>query len=103
MPPKTKITLTNSLKYQFTQFLRIYQQALNTTCSPELLQPIHILNVLDFIGFVADEKTEKDYELINTIAYLLSFPRKQASVSPRNLFKFLVTLTDLMGQIDSHF
>ena len=54
MPPKTKITLTNSLKYQFNHFLRTYQQALATTNSPEVLQPINILNILDNLGFVSE-------------------------------------------------
>ena len=55
------------------------------------------------MGYLCQEKTEKDYELANSLEFLLSIPRGKGTVSQRNLFQFLVTLNNLKGNVDSHF
>lgn len=103
MSTKPKITLQNHTKYQFQHLLRHYQQAIELTKSGEYLQPPDIFRVLDSMGYLCHEKTEKDYELISSLTYMLAHPKGQGIVSQRNLFKLLATINNLQGNVDNYF
>ena len=92
MQNKPKIVLHhNSQKYQFSHLLRHFQIA--TKAVPELLQAADVLDILSQMRFLPLHLSEHDYELANTITHLLSFPRGQGTVTRRNLFMFLMTIT----------
>ena len=101
MTEKPKIVLTNNHKYQFQGLLRLFQTA--TSFSPQSLGPSDILEVLSSMGFLPVNLTEHDYQLTSTISYMLSYPQGQGMVSQRNLFRFLMVLTESNGNIDKHF
>lgn len=103
MATKTKITLVNHNKYQFHHLLRHYQQAIEMTHSGEYLQPPDIFRVLDSMGYLCNDKTEKDYELISSLTFMLAHPKGQGIVSQRNLFHFLMIINNLQGSIDNYF
>lgn len=103
MTSKPKITLLNQNKYLFQHLLRHFQQAIQLTQSGEYLQPPDIFRMLDAMGYLCHEKTEKDYELISSLTYMLAFPRGQGIVSQRNLFQFLTIINNLTGNVDAHF
>jgi hypothetical protein len=102
MASKTKIILSQS-KHLFQHLLRHFHQAIQLAKSGEFLQPPDIFRLLDSMGYLCHEKTEKDYELIGCLTFMLAFPRGQGTVSQRNLFQFLTIINSLNGNVDSHF
>jgi hypothetical protein len=55
------------------------------------------------MGYLCNEKTEKDYELISSLTFMLAHPKGQGIVSQRNLFQFLMIINNLQGNVDAYF
>lgn len=55
------------------------------------------------MGFLPEQPSEQDYELSQTIAYMLAFPQGHGTLTQRNLFYFLMNLTEVTGKFDAYF
>lgn len=91
MPNKQKIVLTKNHHYQFAHLLKHFQTATKDT--PEYLEIIDVFNVLVAMGFLPEQYSEQDYELVHTITHMLAFSKNQGTITQRNLFRFLMALT----------
>lgn len=91
MSGKQKIVLTQSHKYQFSHLLKHFKTA--TKDVPEYLQSADVFKILESMGFLPEQSSDQDHELVNTIAFMVAFPRGQGMTTQRNLFRFLMSLT----------
>ena len=55
------------------------------------------------MGYLAEDKTDKDYELVSTIIYMLEYPRGSSWITQKNLFQFIAILNDCRGNIELKF
>ena len=101
MPGKPKILLSNNRNYLFQGLLKLFLSSVADL--PPSLQTYENLQLLSRMGFLPTNYSEHDYQLADTVTFMLSYPQGQGRVSHRNLFRFLMVVSHVSGNIDKHF